>query len=1352
MTEQVGIHFTGENRSAVAAARGTREAIGTVTTEAKKADAQLEKTERQLKGTTRGVLAGSGAFQSLGRSVAFASASFLGAAGFTLVVRDAIDAAVALDDATDAAAVTFGRNAKQMQAWSKTTVQSLGLSERAALSWADKVGRALKAVDTAPEKTAAWSKEIVALARDLGELTGKDPEQFIEAFDQAVLGRTRGLKQWDIAISDVDLQAEALRLHLVKSTADLGKVEAAQTRVAIAEAKLAAAIRDHGKQSVQAAQERLQLKSAEDQLAKALAGHVAALTPAQRAEALYQLVLKKTADAHGFYAKQAGDADVKAQKFRAALENLEAQVGTALLPVLGKLADEMTDWLSKSENQEKVTHAVQTAVNDLEKALRVAVPMIEKAWHVADHVADAVGGWKHAIELLLALKFVSIIGGWTGALTGSKGLLPALRLLTKSPWTVRVSIALVGADLLYQAFKGIHDTDTQKYAESLGIFSQSTYTGLGKATHGGKALRGKQIVYKDGQYGISLGGYAGTDYLDVMKLSESEAAKLLGVSVKKLSVRAQKATASSALTSGTGAPTSAAVMRATAPFAGVPYQWGGGHGASPGPSFASGHGRTGLGLDCSGYARAVLKNLLGIDISGTADGLLHQATSHPSVVNLAPGDLVFYEGIHPQHVMVYIGGGKVIGETHTGASGPEIKAVNYMPITGTGRYWPRKGAHTTVPQTGADDTAAAAGVPTKPKVNVPSKVGTTDITKIPAGIHLAIAKAEGTKGLEDDIAAQRSLLQVYLHRLKQKGLTTEERADLQDAINETRAKIRDAQKELADQIAEEVRKGNERLRDALEKNPSLANTAFASVGATRGGDLIPGLRRAQRIMAQRLAAALKDARGAMGSGSSILQTLLGVDPNVKVTLTDEWGRAISTTVGAIAAKVQAALDRLEKAMASGNVKAIRAAIAAWKNLGPEIAAAVSAANDAAAAAAQASQDKFQTAFQRLTQQLLTAFDRVTQRELQGMQRAFQAQVDGMQRDLDQRIAGMQRELQRKISAVEAAGARLTPSEQALKDLQDQHDSAQSAADMADAQAALAAAQQSGDAQAAKEAQARVDDLVYQQRIADLQKLADEERKIRDAETQKQIEKLQEAEQAREQALRDELAATIQAMQDAETAREQDYQDQRDAQRQALDDQLAAWQQHLLDGSASMEDFISWLNGEGADGLLAGADIPNPIKAMFNAGQAQGSAFAKAFIAELQAVYGAYVDLLNGVQPTYVPPKGGGSATAPMNPQTGNVPGAGHVGGFARGGKVPGRYVGREDTLLGRVTPGETYIDRSLTKALEDVFVHGKRGPGGSLVVTGNHFYGATERQVHEALARATKPYQGRIASYTSPLP
>jgi hypothetical protein len=59
----------------------------------------------------------------------------------------------------------------------------------------------------------------------------------------------------------------------------------------------------------------------------------------------------------------------------------------------------------------------------------------------------------------------------------------------------------------------------------------------------------------------------------------------------------------------------------------------------------------------------------------------------------------------------------------------------------------------------------------------------------------------------------------------------------------------------------------------------------------------------------------------------------------------------------------------------------------------------------------------------------------------------------------------------------------------------------------------------------------------------------------------------------------------------------------------------------------------------------------------------------------------------------------------------------HGYAMAGGGKVPGIFVGRKDTVAARLTPGETVADRGLTSLMEDYFSSG----GSSAVHV--HFHG-----------------------------
>jgi hypothetical protein len=111
----------------------------------------------------------------------------------------------------------------------------------------------------------------------------------------------------------------------------------------------------------------------------------------------------------------------------------------------------------------------------------------------------------------------------------------------------------------------------------------------------------------------------------------------------------------------------------------VPYVWGGGHSASPGPSLGTCDGYTGsiqpcpadhtVGVDCSGFARWVYSIAFGKDVLGSGATyeqikLLHEVSASAA----QPGDLVFYShpGAYLHHVGIYIGHGEMINALKTG--------------------------------------------------------------------------------------------------------------------------------------------------------------------------------------------------------------------------------------------------------------------------------------------------------------------------------------------------------------------------------------------------------------------------------------------------------------------------------------------------------------------------------------------------------------------------------------------------------------------------------------------------------------------------------------------------------------
>lgn len=107
----------------------------------------------------------------------------------------------------------------------------------------------------------------------------------------------------------------------------------------------------------------------------------------------------------------------------------------------------------------------------------------------------------------------------------------------------------------------------------------------------------------------------------------------------------------------------------------IPYAWGGGHGATPGPSQGTRDGgfadRCGdyrkTGVDCSGLSRWMTHELYGKDPGGTSQS--QYASGRPvDAAHAKPGDMFFPSsaGRPPHHVQVYIGNNKVIEAQQSG--------------------------------------------------------------------------------------------------------------------------------------------------------------------------------------------------------------------------------------------------------------------------------------------------------------------------------------------------------------------------------------------------------------------------------------------------------------------------------------------------------------------------------------------------------------------------------------------------------------------------------------------------------------------------------------------------------------
>lgn len=370
----------------------------------------------------RGALTASVGFKGLGRSVAFASGAFLGGAGFIAAVKSSVNAASNLNEQLSKSGVVFGKSSASVEAWSKTTVKSMGLAEDQALETASSFGALLRPIGLTGSAAARQSTKLTKLGADLASFYNTSVQDALDAIRSGLVGEVEPLRRYGVLLSETRVQQEALK--------ETGKAHATQLTV----------------------QEKL----------------LARLT----------LIYKDTTQAQGDFVRTSGGLANQQRILSANIRQLQIGIGQALIPEVLKVTTRMNEWLGKSRNQAKVTDAVRQAVATLKSVVAAATPIVGKLASVTETVTKMLGGARHAIELLLIAMAVKKVQSFatsirlvgaesavaTGRIAGMRGALASL------PAFVGVT---VGLDIIANA-------KTDKNRPEHGFASWSGKGGWGK--------------------------------------------------------------------------------------------------------------------------------------------------------------------------------------------------------------------------------------------------------------------------------------------------------------------------------------------------------------------------------------------------------------------------------------------------------------------------------------------------------------------------------------------------------------------------------------------------------------------------------------------------------------------------------------------------------------------------------------------------------------------------------------------------------------------------------------------------------------------------------------------------------
>lgn len=200
-------------------------------------------------------------------------------AGMAVAINKSVTDASNLAEAQAKVTAVFGKQATEVQKWSKTTAAAFGISSRKALESAGTYGNLFQAFGIGQKQAKDMSVRMVELAADMASFNNVPIDEALTALRSGLSGETEPLKRFGVALLDVRLKEQALAMGLIKTTSGV-------------------------------------------------------LPPAIKAQAAYALILKDTSLQQGDVARTASGLANQKKFLAAQVEDLSASFGAVFMPIM----------------------------------------------------------------------------------------------------------------------------------------------------------------------------------------------------------------------------------------------------------------------------------------------------------------------------------------------------------------------------------------------------------------------------------------------------------------------------------------------------------------------------------------------------------------------------------------------------------------------------------------------------------------------------------------------------------------------------------------------------------------------------------------------------------------------------------------------------------------------------------------------------------------------------------------------------------------------------------------------------------------------------------------------------------
>lgn len=320
--------------------------------------------------------------------------------------KGAVDASSDLNEAYNVTGLIFKDARGEIDEFVKSSAK-IGLSEARARELTAGLGGLLTNLGLTTEESVKWSKQLTTLGADMGSAFNAEPAEAIEAIGSALRGETEPIRRFNVVLNESLIKAEAVRLGLAKGAVDEAKVAQTKINVTKAHIEMSKAVGKFGEQSVEAADKRAKLATAEGALEKALAGGKIELTENQKAQAALSIITEQTAAVQGDFANTSDGLANRQRILRAEFENTQAKLGTALLPVMEKLTGVALTVVTAFSNLSPAGKAVIGMLAGLAVAV-AAIIQVKKAWIAVQAAVNIVMAANPIGLVIIALAALAV--------------------------------------------------------------------------------------------------------------------------------------------------------------------------------------------------------------------------------------------------------------------------------------------------------------------------------------------------------------------------------------------------------------------------------------------------------------------------------------------------------------------------------------------------------------------------------------------------------------------------------------------------------------------------------------------------------------------------------------------------------------------------------------------------------------------------------------------------------------------------------------------------------------------------------------------------------------------------------